>query len=970
MKPRALTLIYILFTLSGFAGLIYESLWSRYLKLLLGHSSYGQILTLMIYMGGLGIGSWIGGRLAPKMKQPLLLYAGAEAAIGLGGLVYHNLYQGGNQLLYQVITQLHPPAWSLPVLKTILACLITSPWAILLGLTFPALAIALMRMSGDQGRYSLPLLYFTNSLGGATGILAASYALIPAYGTIGTLTLAGFVNILLAASFYLLSRTEAEQPDSQSESSAEISPETEPVSADLPAVSNTLVWLLLGVSAITGLSSFIYEVSWLRLLSMVLGSSTHSFDLMVSAFILGLAFGGLFARRLHRSSVDSLKILGWMQLCMGIAAALSLCFYENLFRLFNHSHLIFQPTLQAYPVYSVFKYGVCILLMFPASFFAGTTLPLITWTLLQKTGKQNHVGSVYGWNTIGSILGAYLGGLVLLPALQLKWTLLSGALMDLALGLLLLSVAAPSLPVLAGAALASLILVIPAIRMQFDNFTLAAGLFRGHVNLDSAEQDEVKIRDGRTATISFHTSDNRLVIKTNGKPDASLDPLPVPGRDSDEVTQLALAIYPMNLMQQPYRAAMVGLGSGMTANTMLGDPMLEHLDVIEIEPVMYEMAKGFLPFNERVYKSPKVKMVFDDAKSYFFSQQKPYDLIVSEPSNPWVSGVSSLFSEEFYAYVRRFLTPKGVLVQWMHTYEFEDELLLSILAALDKNFKHVAIYGIPQGLPGEITLSDVIILASQEEIVFPEPLREIPELDKDLLRVGKKQNAYSRRSLIASNRTLKPLIELYNPNSDYYPIVDNGAERAFYVNARVNLFQMLYDTPGYYQSLYEPEYEKVLNDRLQGRKPEMMSRLYQLNTLFLLPNSIAKYDQLKDTFDNLIERTFPLLNFKEPILQAYGRFITDSGIETHILEFKILEAIKTNPKAVPALLREALEKAKPSLLHPPIVRLMAIYCLSIGEKDMYNQILARWAVTNPGLSTVEKQFMAAINPIELPEIKK
>ncbi|MEZ0373661.1 MAG: spermine synthase [Candidatus Sericytochromatia bacterium] len=947
-------MIYVLFTLSGFAGLIYESIWSRYLKLLLGHASYGQILTLIIFMGGLGAGSFIGGRWASRMKQPLLLYAGAEALIGLGALLFHGLFLGCQQALFQLLAASKLTGLAALALKTLAAALITLPWAIALGITFPALAIGLIRLSRDDGRNTLPVLYFSNSLGGAAGILSASYWLVPAFGTPGTLILAGMINILLAAVFYLQARSAADE----SLEPAEAEPEAQGLSG------RQLTGLLLAVSMLTGLSSFLYEISWIRLLSLIIGSSSHSFDLMVAAFISGLAFGGLFARRLHQKLSQPLAVLALVHLLMWIAAALSLNLYEGLFGLINTSHLVFQASNEAYPVFSFFKYGLCLLLMFPASFFAGTTLPLITFTLLRSRGDNSMVGAVYGWNTLGAILGASLGGLLLMPLLQLKWTLLSGALLDLGLGLILLWVLRPGVLRLGLAALGSLALVLPSLTLPLNAFTLSSGRYRTHDSLMApAAGDSVQIRDGRTATISFHRNLNRLIIKTNGKSDATLELSPVPGQPSDESTQMALAMFPINLFDKPYDAAMIGFGSGMSAHTLLGDPLLKKLDIIEIEPVMAELAKGFLPFNQRAYTSPKSHLVIDDAKAYFFAQQKQYDLIVSEPSNPWVSGVASLFSSEFYAYIRRFLTEKGVLVQWLHTYEFNDELLFSILKALQDQFAEIAIYGIPNGTGQMKNQIDVVIMASQQAIHFPPSRPELGELRQELARIGCRPEDYAPKYRLVTGKTLLPLLEKLNANSDFFPLVDNKAERSMYTKEHARLFEFLNDSPLYYQSFFEPDFAQALGQRLQERlgQGELVQALNQLEQLLMAADSGGDPELLKETFYALTQNFYQVLDFNHPVLRHYASYVAAAGNEAEALQFELLRAIsRKQTEAANALIDRLSEGFQAPDLELSTIRVMAIHCLRHQDMPRFDRLLKRLALPHPKISETEKLYLLSL----------
>jgi spermidine synthase len=198
-------------------------------------------------------------------------------------------------------------------------------------------------------------------------------------------------------------------------------------------------------------------------------------------------------------------------------------------------------------------------------------------------------------------------------------------------------------------------MISPLLFVSFNPKVIAAGYFRRTAFV--MPDEKVTVRDGKTATISLHEIGDIKLIKTNGKTDAAV------GGTKGEDTQAALVFLPMSMIEQPYDAAIIGLGSGMTAHYMLGDPLLKSMDLIEIEEEMVHLAREMMPYNRRVYESPRLNLVIDDARTFFSASNKQYDIIVSEPSNPWVSGVSSLFSKEFYQHSKRYLEPSGLLVQ-------------------------------------------------------------------------------------------------------------------------------------------------------------------------------------------------------------------------------------------------------------------------------------------------------------------
>ncbi|MDR1759296.1 MAG: fused MFS/spermidine synthase [Fibrobacter sp.] len=764
-------LIYVLFALSGVAGLIYEGSWARYLKLFLGHASYGQVLTLCIYMGGLALGSFIAGKMVSKIKRPLRAYAITELGIGIGGFLYHPAYVAITNTFYDSAWSAALTTRQAEILKIFLAVGSTLPVAIALGMTFPFIAAGLMRLDKDAGEVSIPKLYFTNSFGAAFGILLASYILIPTFGNQWTLQIAGTFNFILAACFWMIDA---------SKNSAENFEETilEPETAEeaLPMPKRKSIWLL--IAALTGLSSFVYEIVWIRLLSLLMGSSSHSFDQMLSAFIFGLALGSLFSRKFVKK--DPLKIFALAQIFMAFFALCTLYFHAPFWTAMNEANQIFNATSPGYAAWSIFKYGLSVFWMVPTSFFAGMTLPLITVILTRAFRSEAPIGKVYGWNTLGSIGGSLLAGMVLIPVFQLKWTLVSAALLDLAIGVILLMIFRKKFRHSVLFYICLFIAVFPSFFMDFEPHRITSGAFRTYKDFEPDES--IIVRNGKTATISFHESKVHYYVKTNGKADASLSKNRDNPIEGDELTQAATAFMPMAMHGEPYLAAMVGFGSGMGAHYLLADPLLERLDCVEIENEMMTLAKGFMPWNRRGYEDPRIKIFIDDARTFFHTHHQQYDMIISVPSNPWVSGVSSLFSREFYSHMKRYIKPGGHWVQWIQTYEFNDVLFLNILKALDVSFDYVAIYKAPEE-------PDVIIIAGDSPIrqEYIERFHTDSTLQKEFKTIGRPADFFGEQNFLFTTEMLRPVLQTVIPNSEFTPIVDNKAEEARFTKTEVKM---------------------------------------------------------------------------------------------------------------------------------------------------------------------------------------
>ncbi|MBF0352765.1 MAG: fused MFS/spermidine synthase [SAR324 cluster bacterium] len=943
-------LIYGLFVVSGFVGLIYESLWSRYLKLFLGHSFYGQILTLSIFMGGLGIGSFLAGRLCRNIRNPFYVYAAIELLVGVSGFVFHGIYLVCTQWFYEAANVYFSSFWFANLTKVLISMLMTLPTAILLGMTFPFITVGVIRVSRDEGRSSLPVLYFTNSLGAAIGILATSYLLIPEMGTIGTLAIAGSSNVLIALMFYFIAKKADKiigPKITESFSGAESHKE---ISHELPDQRTIGLWLL--ISGLTGFSSFIYEVGWIRLLGLLLGSSTHSFDIMISAFILGLALGGGYARKLIDSSRNIAHTLAFIQILMGAFALSSIYFYEPFFYAISDSHSVFRKTELAYPVYSIFKYLICLLMMAPTSFFAGMTLPLITYYLINFTRNEKYTGFVYGWNTIGAILGASLGGLLLLPNFQIKYTIASGALIDIGLGLVLLGAYKLSRWKFIATLCVSVLVFIPVLHIKLDPNLTTIGVFRGKLNAGDFHQ--ILVKDGKTATISFTFNPFRSMIATNGKVDASIG---LKGTISeDEYTQAAAAFVPMAAMNQPYDAAMIGLGSGMSAHYLLSDPLLKHLDLIEIEEQMYELAKNFYPYNRNVYDSPKIRPIFDDAKTYFYQANRQYDLIISEPSNPWVSGVSSLFTEEFYEHIQRFLKPEGLLVQWVHGYSFNTELMLTIIKALDNRFPYAKIY-----LAGE---ANYVIVAGNTDFNLDaiDRFEREPEIAQEFLKFKGDTRLFGPQNFIVSTQSLRPILEDVNPNSYFFPLVDNSAEKALFLSQEVDLFWSFINAISFYQEILEPEnFSRAQTDYFKNAPPIPSEKLEWLTDSLRIARKNSNWNEIDHQFKKITHpRNMAQMWDKLEAVTLYRELVRkDIPPKKFQDEFLFLDFLYTDQlDHLKDLIRNILQNSSPPKYNPVFLSAMEVEMLKAGEKAMYLQIFQTFIMSDTRFPPHEKKLLS------------
>lgn len=786
-----LLLLYVVFVLSGAAGLIYESIWTRYLGLFVGHSAYAQVIVLVIFLGGMSLGALLVGRRSERLLHPLRWYAAVELATGIIGLAFHDVFVATTQFAYSSLFQSVGLGATQTLVKWTLAAMLILPQSILLGMTFPLMSAGVIRRTPEHAGRALSLLYFANSIGAAAGVLLAGFWLVEIAGLPGTLVAAAIINIVVAGVVFLSTRAYGEQ------AATTFVAQGEPENGEA-GLERSRIWrLLLLVSFGTALSSFIYEIGWIRMLALVLGSATHSFELMLSAFILGLALGAWWVRRRADASAASLRLLGVVQLAMGSLAIATLPVYLASFQWMVSLLAAFAKTPEGYHLFSVSRYVICLAVMLPATFCAGMTLPLITRLLVGSGHGERAIGQVYGVNTFGSIVGAGLAGLVLMPLLGLKWLLVAGASVDLALGVVLIAMdrrmtnpkgRTVSRPVLALVAAGAVIVAAIAVRSDLDSTTLTSGVYRYGTVQAPHSRKILFYKDGRTATVSVRRMPDTggLTLGTNGKPDASLGPEWLdPSRPivagpftHDAPTQLMVPLIPLAHAPAARDAAVIGFGSGMTTHALLGSPTIRQVVTIEIEPEMIRASRSFYPANARAYDDRRSTFVIDDARSYFAASGRRFDLIVSEPSNPWVSGVSGLFTTEFYGRVKSYLTPGGVFAQWLHLYEIDDGLVLSVLAALSQHFPTYSIF--------QVSNRDILIVATAGSSL-PAPdwsVFDHPALSEDLKRVWPITPRTMETLRVADDRTLAPLIRQSGvPNSDFYPTLDLNAERTRFMKS-------------------------------------------------------------------------------------------------------------------------------------------------------------------------------------------
>ncbi len=698
-------MIYLLVFLSGAAALVYEVVWGRQLATFLGITGHAHTVVLATFMAGLALGSRVLGAAADRVRRPLALFGLLEAGIGLFAVAAIGLVPRLQEIYATWARGLAPggpPAQALRFLMAVAALLVPT---FLMGGTLPALVRGLARRH-DQVPGALGRLYGANTLGAAGGALAAGYLLLPVLGTRGALATAVAANLLVAAAV-LWPRRAAE--------------DTAPVSAAAVGPTPALLSrpgdraVALPVLALSGFAALAAQLAWVRALTLVLGSSVYAFSLTLGAFLAGLALGSLLYARALAPRLDRRLALRWaagLEAVVGLSIVAGLPLIGRLPELFLAGYE--AGVQRSFALFQGWTFALAWSVLLAPTLALGALFPLLTALAAPAAGRLGRdVGTAAAFNSLGTIAGAALGGLALLPALGVQGSLVLAGGIHVLAGGLVWQRAAParrrwSRPAQAAGAVAGFALLAASLP-PWDPVVMTSGPFINAARILDVPEGEsfrrfIRARnrvlyyaEGADGNVSVRDVGDERLLVINGKTDGS--------RLGDRKTQLVIGYLPLLAHADPRRVLVIGMGTGMTAAAVAADPEVRSIDVLELSREVVEASRFFLPENRGVLLDPRTRLLHADARNYLHTTDALYDVIVAEPSNPWISGVSNLFTREFFHLALRRLALGGVMSQWFHTYAMSDDDLRTILATYERVFPYVTVW-VPQ-------VGDLVLLGSR-----------------------------------------------------------------------------------------------------------------------------------------------------------------------------------------------------------------------------------------------------------------
>ncbi|MGE0454943.1 MAG: fused MFS/spermidine synthase [Vicinamibacteria bacterium] len=730
MTPRARHVAPLLFG-SGLCALVYQIAWLREFRLVFGASTEASAAVLAIFIGGLGLGGYLLGPRADAHPRPLAFYGRLELAIALGAALTPGLLElvrlayvglGGSIVLGTTLGTL---------LRLALAALVLALPTVLMGGTLPAAARA-VETDADAGRGGTALLYGVNTLGAVAGSFAATFFLLEAFGTHLSLWLACVVNVAVAATAL---RLDARSGTPSAERALEASPPPEAAAA---APASAPAGFVLAAAAAVGFAFFLMEMVWYRMLAPLLGGSVFTFGLILALALLGIGLGGAFYAFVAERYLARLSGFAWTCLLEALALAAPFALGDDL--------AIAAAHLRAF---SGFGFGGAVLgwalvgavVVVPAAFVAGAQFPMLIALLGHgRVAVGRQIGLAYAWNTVGAILGSLAGGFGLLPLLSAPGCWILTAALLVGLGASALALAAlrdgwrPAL--LAPLACAGLVLLLiqaegPSAAWRHSGIGVGranAALLQTRQGIRAFVGQERRSllwqRDGVESSVAL-VRRLGVAFSVNGKIDGHFT--------LDAPTQVMSGVLAAALHPQPRLALVIGLGTGSTAGWLGALPGIERVDCVELEPAILEVARVAADVNRRVLENPRVRVLIGDAREVLQTTPQRYDLIFSEPSNPYRAGIASLFTAEFYRAARRRLADGGLFVQWVQGYEIGGDAVKTAYATLLEVFPQVETWR---------THRDLLLVASAQP-----PRHSVPRL-----RARLAEEAY-RAALFAGWRT-------------------------------------------------------------------------------------------------------------------------------------------------------------------------------------------------------------------------
>ncbi len=781
-------LILACFFISGACGLIYEVAWLRVMGLIFGNTTFATSTVLAGYMAGLGLGALWWGKRIDRGGNPVKTYAKLEAGIGIYALLTPFIWMIIDLLTIGFYRFISPAFFTALLFKFLISFMALLIPTFLMGATLPVLSKYFVTKEEDVAK-QVGLLYGLNTLGAVLGVLFSGFIALQTFGVWQTVYLTGILNLII---FYLCRRFFAD-PDTNPKVAlkgtvpAQASKAQAYYSAPLTAFSPVVTWTLLAAFAVSGAVSMMYEISWTRLLAMTLGSSVYAFSLMLATFLLGISIGSYLFSYFSRFFRADLHTFAILQLLTAIFGLWGINVFNDMPYYFVR---VFAASHGSDLLIHLGRFFLCSIVMLPPTLMIGAMFSCFIHILRRSQPLGSEIGEAYFANTIGTILGSVLTGFCIIPLVGIQHTLILAAGLNASIGALTFFLQKERLHWKRYS-----VLGLTAMLLAFGAFTLRPW-DRGFISSDLAvkparalgftkeqllnsmkERDLLFYKEGLSATVTVTRFRDNLALAVNGKVDAS---------NQDTFTQFLLGHLPMALHPNPKKVCVIGLGSGSTAAAVASYPV-ERIDMVELEKEVVEAAGYFKELNRNVLADPRLRIHINDGRNFLILDPARYDVIISEPSNPWVAGVANLFSLEHYRTMKKRLAPGGIVCQWLHAYSMSPDDLRMIIRTFSEVFPDISLWA--------SYYPDLMLIGMNEPITLDmknfERAFKIPTVREDLKSNGIRNPLGFLSNAWLFDPALRLLAQDARINSDNHPFLEFSAPRNLYKNTLRENFTLL-----------------------------------------------------------------------------------------------------------------------------------------------------------------------------------
>ena len=761
------SIVFGCFLLSGVSGLIYEVVWTRMLTYVFGGTTLAVSTVLTAFLGGLALGSYLGGKFIDRFKKPLLAYGVLELAIGAYGLLVPIIFSEHflSPIWQSVVQMFESMQFVSYLVRFLISVVLLGIPTVLMGATLPVLSRYLTNVRSDITSFNVGALYTINTVGAIIGTFLSGFIFLPTVGVSTTVYIAAGLNLVLASAvIFLAFANKTVQADTPNYDSSEKTGDLEVlISKSQDDIPVKLIKLSMLAFAVSGFVALTFEVLWTRTLTLVFGSSTYAFSTMLVTFLTGLAVGTGIMTKMQEKIERPVFWTGAILCAIAASGFATACMFNELPWMFlSQAQKLPDDAGTSWFLLTMNRFIISSAVMLPPTILSGMIFPLVIRIYAARPDHIGEsVGKLYSLNTLGCIIGSFTCGFIFVPLFGvlgsgIQTTTKLTILVALAMGLYLIyndiinndslsekqvKISTSWIYIGIAAGLVANLIVMPrwdkslmttgvAIYHSLSYKNLTREQFFNAFKFDNSREKIKFYKEGLTTvvTITADESGNTTLLKNNGKVDAGV---PTDGdgpSQADMVTQILLGQLPLLLHKgEPEKALVVGLGSGCTTGSVVRYPTIKSVKVCEIEKAVIDGDKFFEPPTEKsplggngsplnTSRNPlaeRVKAIHTDGRNYLLTTKEKFYIIISQPADPWVNGASQLFTKEFWTLGAKHLNENGLFCEWIQLYSITPEYLGVLVNSFKEAFgkyengKKVSdgyVYLFRPGLAGEILL--------------------------------------------------------------------------------------------------------------------------------------------------------------------------------------------------------------------------------------------------------------------------